>query len=73
MEQIRKMIQKVAMKEGVPTNDQMVTNMIESSGNDIRQIINILQMWSQHADKGMQEKGGNADKSGGANASTGEK
>ena len=47
------------MKEGVPTNDQMITNMIESSGNDIRQIINILQMWSQHADKGKEEKQGN--------------
>ena len=62
VEQIRKMIQKVATKEGVPTNDQMVTNMIESSGNDIRQIINILQMWSQHSGKGMEEKG-NADNS----------
>ena len=40
---------KVAQKENIDIDADMCSNLIESSGNDIRQVINILQMWTQQA------------------------
>jgi len=40
---------KVAKQENIDLDETMCQNLIESSGNDIRQVINILQMWTQQA------------------------
>ena len=38
---------KVAKSENIEMDVETCNNLIESSGNDIRQVINILQMWTQ--------------------------
>ena len=38
---------KVAKQENIDIDEDTCNNLIESSGNDIRQVINILQMWTQ--------------------------
>lgn len=40
---------KVAKREGIVLDPVQAERLVESSGNDIRQVINILQMWSQQA------------------------
>jgi DNA polymerase III delta prime subunit len=43
---------KIAKSEGFTLDQVAVDRLIESSGNDIRQIINILQMWNNQAATG---------------------
>jgi len=43
---IRALAVKVAKNEGIDLPGDTADRLIESSGNDIRQVINILQMWS---------------------------
>lgn len=40
---------KVAKSENIDIDKETCANLIESSGQDIRQVINILQMWTQQA------------------------
>lgn len=40
---------KVAKNENIGIDKETCANLIESSGQDIRQVINILQMWTQQA------------------------
>lgn len=43
---------KIAENEGFTLDETQVDRLIESSGNDVRQVINILQLWnSQSAEK----------------------
>lgn len=48
-DQITKLVMKVAKTENIDIDADTCNNLIESSGNDIRQVINILQMWTQQA------------------------
>lgn len=46
-------MQLICQREGLKIDSQTVAKVIESSGMDIRQIINILQMWkNQQLDSG---------------------
>ena len=38
---------KVAKSENIDLDAETCNNLIESSGNDIRQVLNILQLWTQ--------------------------
>jgi len=40
------MVMKVAKSENIELDKKICANLIESSGNDIRQVINILQLWT---------------------------
>jgi len=40
------MVMKVAKSENIELDEEICANLIESSGNDIRQVINILQLWT---------------------------
>ena len=44
--QITELVMKVAKNEKIDIDAETCANLIESSGNDIRQVINILQMWT---------------------------
>ena len=46
------MVIRVAKSEGFPLEAEQADRLITSSGNDIRQVINILQMWNQQATNG---------------------
>ncbi len=43
---------KVAKNENFDLQKESAERLIESSGNDIRQVINILQMWNNQASSG---------------------
>ena len=47
--QVADLIKRVAKNENIDIDDETCENLVESSGNDIRQVINILQMWTQQA------------------------
>lgn len=44
------MVMKVAKSENIELDQETCSNLIESSGNDIRQVINILQLWTRQAE-----------------------
>ncbi len=46
------MVIKVAKSENFDLAKESADRLIESSGNDIRQVINILQMWNNQASQG---------------------
>lgn len=41
------MIMRVAKSEEIDLDEETCANLIEMSGNDIRQVLNILQLWTQ--------------------------
>ena len=45
---ILKRVQKICKDQGLQVDRKIVEQVIESSGNDIRQVINIVQMWKNH-------------------------
>jgi len=49
---IRRKVMAIAKTENFTLDVQAVDRLIESSGNDIRQVINILQMWNNRAPTG---------------------
>jgi DNA polymerase III delta prime subunit len=48
MEEIKRKVRSIAQSESFSLDEKALTNLIESSGNDIRQIINLLQLWNVH-------------------------
>ena len=48
---IRKRMQDIARKEGISIEDNAMDTLIESVGNDIRQVLNALQMISRSKSK----------------------
>jgi replication factor C subunit 1 len=46
LEAIRKRVMSIAVNEGFTLDETAVDRLIEGTGNDVRQIINILQMWN---------------------------
>lgn len=52
LQSVQQLVIKVAKREGIDLDVMQAERLVESSGNDIRQVINILQMWSQQAAMG---------------------
>lgn len=47
-EGILRRVQRICREQGLTVDRNVIEQVIESSGNDIRQVINIVQMWKNH-------------------------
>ncbi len=45
---ITRRVQRICKEQGLFIERDMIEQVIESSGNDIRQVINVVQMWKNH-------------------------
>lgn len=43
---VQRRVQQIATKEGLTPDHAAIESLCEASGNDVRQVINILQLWS---------------------------
>ena len=61
IEHIRKKVKYIGEQEGFKFDDKTADHLIEQSGNDIRQVINNLQMWNAHGTNLHEQIGGTKD------------